>query len=307
MVDFYSSIKFYRKVLKTYFKKFFTFAVFFLLFSSPIFAQEQKSIGLTPSSLSFNKFLRSSHYEQQFFLTFSRENQNSKIKIYKNNKEGSNWIKILPQDEFEIKAGQTDLKFTVSIDIPSNAEQKKYELKINIERISIQESSQIAVMTAVELPIKFEVTNEKVEDWEIRNAEIKNIKEVEPLKLVLKVNNKGNSAIVVPKVVVIIKDNSYQELKKFEENGKQSINAYETKDIEFVFKNHSLKSGEYIADIKVFDDNDLVKYSNSVIFIVFKSNAFFQNHLIGKSLIFLGIVILIFLLVFFFRKKKKNE
>jgi len=259
------------------------------------------SVGISPPRIYESSLLQGSHFEKLIFLSKSITNEDLDVVIETEGEVGR-WISVDKGKNFIFPKEDQSIPLIFSIDVPLDAELGSYENKININ--IKPRSNDIGISTQVVLPIdvKIGVTDREVIDYSINQIKIPNVEDGSPIKILLTIDNKGNTEAKPSRIDVILMD-------KFKEKRLQitnhAFNGYIppfTKQEIVMEVPHSLDPEQYWAYISIYDEDVIVKEDN-VIFDILESESFSPKQipkLVG------GIFLLgLFLFIFFIIRRNK--
>jgi len=221
--------------------------------------------GLSPPSLRNDFLIPGSHYEQVISLARGEPDTSTKIKINIKAPEVAKWIKVEPGLEFELPAGVQQFPVKFIVDVPRSAEFKLYEGKIEIVTVPPKpESGQIATALGGVAQIALNVTDQEFSLFEFRMATLADIEENAPVKLILKIENKGNQLTGPNRVLLKVYDQNHTNvIKETEAIISEQVAPFEIKDFNIIFP-VILKKGEYWGDFDIYKDSRLVKRGGQV-------------------------------------------
>lgn len=229
------------------------------------------------------------------------------------------WIKVEPGLEFELPEGTQQFPVKFIVDVPSDAELKLYQGTIDILTSPEKgEGGQVAVALGAKAQIALRVTAEEVSGFEFRGITLKDVEEGSPIKLILKIENKGNQEIGPTKVYLKVFDRHHSALlEENEADVLERVEPFQIQEISVEFPTN-LGIGQYWGDFEIYQDEKLVKKDKQVFNILEKSvvpgpeekeEKGEEEKEEGFPYLYIGIVIIAILVlggaVWFFLKKKK--
>jgi len=243
-----------------------------------------------------NAIFAGSHYEQKITLLRSSADADMQAVIKVSAPEISSWVSIDKGDTFDLPQDQLRVPMVVKIDVPSDAEIGNYKGHLNI-KITPKEntvSNGVAIALGARVEIDITVTDESFVDFIIRRVSIPSIEELKKpwrykifswffyrVKVVMKVENTGNTAIAPSRVHIDIYDNANKELLESHDDKKiELIDPFATKDVEATFPT-DLAPGEYWGRISIYKDKDIIQ-KNEIIFTVYAPDKALAPLQLGK-------------------------
>jgi hypothetical protein len=288
--------------------------VLFQLFSSKAFAV---SVGVSPSELRNDLFLPGTHYEQEFIVSRGFPTEDAKAIIDLDAPDVKDWIRFDPGTEFPLPKGEQRVAFKVIVDVPEDAELKNYTGSFRVKLGGLAPQGEVTVVPAVRINMNVTVGNEEKELWEVRQVTIDPFAEDQPLKIRIKINNKGNIPAKPTKVVIEVTDLSGNYIATLELYDFDEVPAFTMQDIEGLLKGHGLKKGDYFATVRVYNGDNEV-YNDKVFFtvngpsgVLGKAKAWLSQQSLGKIMVVCGggvlAVLILVPLIGFAKKRKKKE
>jgi hypothetical protein len=289
-----------------------TFTIVLLL---PAGARAQDTgLGLSPPYIRNDVLLPGTTYRQK--MTISRANPTSAntAKIEMDDSEINDWISFEPGTEFVLPEGQQRFEITAIVKVPKDADKKTYNATGRVVLTSIDISGQVIILPGVQFAVLLTVTDEKVENLEVKFAEIPDFPTNKKLGLNLRIENAGNTDTSPTRVEVDVLDLQQNKIITLKSDDLDKVKAYETEIITEFFKDHGLEPNTYFADVRVYLDDDMI-FDKKISFEVTGEqsgiDSFASDLSTGqKVLIGLGIAGLLGLFFWFIlgkRRKKDDE
>ncbi len=283
---------------------------FFYIFTTPALA----GFGVSPADISNNHLKPGDNFEKEITLSRSDINEDLKVTIETDLKEAEDWFQFEPGKEFIFPTGQARQILKIKVNVPNNAELKTYQGIIRIKASSVDsKNSGVSIVKGARMEVNLVTTSFDINTLVVKGMSILEINNNDPIKLLLNIENKGNTQIAPSKVTIEIQDLTQKTIGILEDTNLEKIDPNTSKEIMAEFKN-SLKKGEYFGLIKVYLDNKII-HSDRLVFKVnetssvnnqqktsVNNNAVILKH-IGYSLILLLPVVIIFIL----RQKTNNK
>lgn len=225
------------------------------------------------------------------------------------------WINYDTGKEFLYKKGETSKIINISVDVPSNAEFKKYTgfIRINAKK-SDSSSDSTAVIGGTRLNIDLEVVNKEVKSLMVTAVSINKPATSEQIILHTNIKNIGNVNLGLTKATIEVKDINGALIKTIEKKDIEQIEAFTTKFIDIKF-DHDLNPGEYFAQVKYFL-NDNIVYDNKLVLEIVKDDSVLLLPTVSiddnLAIIFIGVIIASFTMLYFIvskmlKKEIKNK
>ena len=242
--------------------------LFFSLGISPVLA----GFGISPPSLKNDHLLPGSHYEQVIYLVRGEPKETLFTRIKINAPEIESWIKVEPGFEFELPKGVQQFPVKFIVDVPQNAELKLYQGTIDILTSSEKtKGGQITTALGAQAEIALRITEEQFSEFEFRLIDLADTEEGSPLKLILKIENKGNQKTGPTKAILKVFDKYHQTLlEESETEISEKVEPFQIKELSVEFPTN-LTIGQYWGDFEIYQDDKLVKKDKQVFNILEKA------------------------------------
>lgn len=303
---------------KRSFSKLFLGLIFSCLFFGLGIGQVLAGFGISPPRLANDHLLPGSHYEQDIYLVRGQPKATLFTTIQINAPEIESWIKIEPGFEFELPEGVQQFPVKFIVDVPQDAEFKLYEGTIDILTSPKKaEEGQVTVALGAEAKIALRVTAEEFSEFEFRGITLSDAEEGSPIKLILKIGNKGNQKTGPTKVGLKVFDKYHQSLlEESETDILERVEPFQIQELVAEFPTN-LGIGQYWGEIEIYKDGELVKKDKQVFYILEKAVVTGLEEEEGKEekgkgfpYLYFGIGIIAVLIsggaVWFFLKRKKT-
>ena len=274
--------------------------------------------GIQPPYVKPNKpIFAGTHYEQKITLLRSSADADMQAIIKVSAPEISSWITIDKGETFDLLKDQLRVPMIVMIDVPSDAEIGNYKGHLNI-RIAPKEkslTSGVAIALGARVEIDITVTDESFVDFIVRKVDIPSIEQLTRpwdlpifswffyrVKVVMKIENTGNTKIAPSRVHIDIYDNAKKKLLESHDDKRiDKIEPFKTKEVVATFPT-KLGPGEYWGKISIYKDKDIIQ-KNEIIFRIFAPGESLTPLKLGKwpyimmgALIFLLLIIVMILI-----------
>jgi len=277
----------------------------------------QAGLGISPSQWIEKHALRGSRIEKIF--TLSRAEPKEDL-YFKAEIEGEikDWIKIDKGLEFTMPKGEQQFPIKVIIDVPQDAEYRGYQGGVRLKSESKTETVEgIGVALHALIQIDLTVSEEEFLDYEILQIAIPKQEEGKPLKVVLKIWNRGNVEAKPTKLTADFWD-------KYKSEQLESTEITDFSEIKAVapFSEGEItlslpiqfEPEQYWANVKVYHDEEILK-SEDIFFEIVEAGGLEKEILPGaisteiregsKGYIGIGLIVLIILAFLGWRERKK--
>jgi len=307
--------------LKRSFSKLFLGLILGTLFFSLGIGSVLAGFGISPPRLANDHLLPGSHYEQDIYLVRGEPKETLFTTIKINAPEIESWIKVDPGFEFELPKGVQQFPVKFIVDVPQDAELKLYQGTIDILTSPEKaEGGQVTVALGAEAKIALRVTAEEFSEFEFRGVTLSDVEQGSPIKLVLKIENKGNQETGPTKVYLKVFDQHHSALlEESEADILERVEPFQIQEIPVEFPT-DLGIGQYWGDFEIYQDDKLVRKDKQVFYILEKSvvpgleekeEKGEEEKEEGFPYLYIGIAIIAILVlggaVWFFLKKKKTK
>ena len=235
--------------------------------------------------------------------------------------EIKDWIKIDKGLEFVMPKGEQQFPIRVSIDVPQDAEYRGYQGGVRLKSESKAEATEgIGVVLSALIQIDLTVSEEEFLDYEILQIAIPKQEEGKPLKVVLKIWNRGNVEAKPTKLTA-----DFWDKYKWEQLESKEITDFSKIEAIASFSEGEIKlelpikfePEQYWANIKVYQDEELLK-SENIFFEIVEAGSLEKEILPGalatetkegkKGFPYLytgiGVIVLIGLILLYLKKTK---
>lgn len=278
--------------------------------------------GISPPYVINENLGRGSHFEQKIILVRDNPIEDWKAEISIEAPNFENWIKIDKGKEFILPKGENQVPIIVSVNVPKNAEYKRYKGAIRIKTLPLtpSEAGTVAIALGGRIEIDLNVSKE-IFDFKVRGIKFEDFKEgykflswylPGKIKFLIKIENIGNVPAGPSKVVFDIYNEAQTELLETTQTTKlEKVKPFETKWILAQLPT-KLKAGGYWADYKIYKKNEIVQQARIHFSIlphetISKGKINLADLPLGLKIgpiIFLIIVILIIVILFLKKRKK---
>jgi hypothetical protein len=233
--------------------------LFLLLSHVPTLA----GFGVSPTNV-LNEYLKPGFtFEREIFISRSVDLAEAEINIASELPGFESWFSFLPGKTFKFANGSSTTSFKILINVPEDAEYKRYDGVIRVTAKSAQqEVGGVSIINGARLEVNLATTEEEFKLLTIKSIKVRNSLVGEDIKIDIIGENSGNVA-VSPRMEVTIMDLLMEDLETHEIQNFGSIEPNETKDLTGEFKTN-LETGEYFILVKVFLDEELLRQDRLV-------------------------------------------
>ena len=241
----------------------FLIALLPFLMVKPAFA----GFGVSPAEIYNDSLKPGSTFEKEIVLSRSDPEENLKVIIETDLNETESWIRFEPGKEFIFPKGETRKTIKAIVSIPNNAELKNYKGLLRIKASSADTSnSGVSIVQGARMEVTLITTSINVDILSIKSLNIPDVDFQKPIKLLVSVQNGGNTEIAPSKIILEIQDLTKNIIETQEVTKLEKTPSNTTKEIIAEFKNN-LNSGEYFGIVKVYLDDKLLR-SDRLVFRV---------------------------------------
>ncbi len=225
--------------------------------------------GVSPAEIYNDSLKPGAKFEKEIILSRSDPDENLKVIIETDLHEAESWIKFEPGREFVFPKGETRISLKVTINVPDNAELKNYKGLLRIKAASMDSTnSGVSIVQGARMEVNLVTTSINVDILSIKGLNIPNVDFQQPIKLLVNIENNGNTEVTPSKIILEIQDLTQTTIETQEVTKLDKVSPNTTKEITAEFKNN-LNSGEYFGLVKVYLNDKLLRSDR----LVFKINA----------------------------------
>ena len=226
--------------------------------------------GVTPPYFRNDSLTRNSIYEQQILLVRGDPTNSLKATVLIDAPEIYDWITIVEGTESELPRGEQKVPMTVRVEVPDDADFKKYSGAIRVKTGALDDQvtgGAVNISLGAQINIDLNVIDREIKDFRVRKINIQDLNEGHKLgwlyfpgkiRFGMLVENTGNIDVTPSDVVFRIYDFSGTVL--LEETGKKGktkkIKPYATEEI-FAELPTRLPAGSYIAKYEIYNDEEV--------------------------------------------------
>jgi hypothetical protein len=204
----------------------------------------------------------------------------------------------------------------VNIAVPSDTELKPTNGFIRIKAVGTQQdlNSSVSVVKGARLGVNLNTTDQDFVELLVRAIDIADVNGGDPIKSVLKVENKGNIAAGPDLVTLEIQNLNQQPITTLEDNTIDTIEPGETSEVTAEFIG-SIEIGEYFGVVKVYYQGTLLR-EETLVFNVLEAietvtpsqEEVGDPNILNYILIaILTVAVVAFLIILFLYKKRKKS
>lgn len=269
------------------------------------------SIGVSPSQISDLELMPGNSYTRQFTVSRSDTSTSEKIQVEISMNDGiGKWISTSPEN-LELKKGENRKDFNVEITIPEDAEFGEYTGNIRVRLVPVASTAQVQLFPGVRIDLQFIVGENVTIDLKVLRSSLSNITQNQPLHLAMEVENRGNASDSVDIVELEVTNLAGKPLYSASTKEIEEIDAFDKAEINYIFKNHDLQVGQYLANLAVSSDGDTI-YTNRLSFEISEEvkpnedDRDFRKILISIGLI-VGLSSVLAFIIFVIYKRRKDD
>lgn len=232
------------------------FSTFLLLVPNQVFA----GLGISPAEIQNMHIKPGMSYEQVFEISRSKTDyvMDVSVSIDMNNEEQNEWISIEPSMKFQLDEGVDRRDMTVKVDVPEDAELGEYNGFVRIETTGDSDGpGAVTVTEGARIDVNLTVTDQDYTELLVRLMKFEDVYGDDPIKLMLKIENKGNVEAAPSKVIAKIKDLTQTEVATIETQDIEKVEPGKTQEVYAYFEN-TLEKGEYFGDVSVYNGDELL-------------------------------------------------
>jgi hypothetical protein len=236
---------------------------FFSLSATPVLA----GFGISPADV-YNTHLKpGDNFEKEITLSRSDINEDLKVVVETDLKEAESWFQFEPGKEFVFPTGQSRIILKIKVNVPTNAELKAYQGVIRIKASSVDtKNSGVSIVKGARMEVNLVTTSLDLSTLVVKGMSISEVHDSNPIKLLMNIENKGNTITAPTKVNLEIQDLTQKTIETLEDTSMEKIDPNISKEIVAEFKNN-LGGGEYFGLVKVYLDDKLI-HSDRLVFKV---------------------------------------
>ncbi len=238
------------------------------VFAGSVFA----GFRISPPKVANEHLLPGSDFEQIIYLVRGKPDKTLLASVKIDAPEIEDWIKIEQGLEFEVPKGVQQFPMKVIVNVPKEAILGTYKGTIIVNTAPLEQTKEqggmaVRVALGAEIQIDLRISNQEFSDFSIQRIVIEDIEKESPIKLALKIQNKGNVRTGPTKVFLEVWDKYHNQLLYSKEKDiSERIDPFQIKEI-FVEFSNDLEEGQYWAELKIYE-NDEVFEQDKVVFNV---------------------------------------
>jgi hypothetical protein len=228
------------------------------------------AFGISPPHIINDRLYPGAYFEQQITLSRPAGEAAVNCKIDFNLPGFENWIEVEPGEEFAIPEGERIVKIKAKVNVPKNAapSYKKGNLRVTVA--PQQETGKINIVLGAQIDVDLAVTNEKIDDFAVRQVKIPDIETGWKIIVYSRIENTGNIENAPDKVLLKVYDSGHKNLIKAAQTSKlQKIKPFQTGETLAFFK-IPLEVGQYWGEAQIYKGKDVI-WEEKAIFTVRES------------------------------------
>jgi len=278
-------------------KRVFSILLIVVCFSSVANVAMGATIGVSPATFANDSLLPGMTYEQIIYVSRPDpfETMPAKVEIIAG--DIKSWISIVNGNEFDLPKGIQQFPMKVKVSVPENANLGDYGGKISLTTVSpasYEANAPLRSQVGSVIDIKLKVIDKNVFSYKIQHIYIEDTPANLPIKLLVKVQNRGNVPAAPTKAKISFHDMyRTQKLWEGENDILGRVKPFSLQDVAVGFPN-KLQEGQYWADVVLFD-GDKLSHEESIVFTIVAPLPFWKNQnflMIGAIII--GLILIVF-------------
>jgi hypothetical protein len=220
--------------------------------------------GISPGGI-FNDHLKpGAHVEQQITVSRSDPDEELIAVIEPDLGEMNEWFTFVPGREFVLPQGQQQVSITAIIDVPEDVEFKQYKGFLRVKAAPRQQPLGVSIVKGARLEVGLVASEFDVRQLLVRMISANEPKVNEPLELLMRIENTGNTDIAPTQVKIDFYDLGDSLISSITESDLDVVPAYEIEDV-VTRVLHDLPAGEYFADVRVFLGEEVLREERIVV------------------------------------------
>lgn len=246
-------------VIKTMIKNKLSFLILAIILPFLMVKPAFAGFGVSPAEIYNDSLKPGSKFEKDIVLSRSDTDENLKVVIETDLGDAGSWIKFDPGTEFIFAKGETRKTVKATVSVPNNAELKNYKGFLRIKASSMDStSSGVSIIKGARMEVNLVTTSLSVDILNIKGLNIPDVDFQKPIKLLVNVQNNGNTDISPSKVILEVQDLNKNTIETQNVTKIEKVSSNTTKEITAEFKN-DLNSGEYFGNVQVFLGDKLLR------------------------------------------------
>jgi hypothetical protein len=235
--------------------------------------QVSAGFGISPG-LIYNDHLKPGmHYEQEIYISRSDAEEELTVLVEPDLAEIDSWFKFEPGKKFTFAKNKHMMSFKAIIDVPKEAEIKKYHGYIRVKATnSDSDKGGVSVVKGARMNVDLIATEINVVELNVQQLKLDETKQDNEgnakLTLHVKAENTGNTAVSFDKITLDIQNIQQKPVTTLSnESQLPEIKPSEVKTFDVNF-NTKISAGEYFAIVKIYFNNKVIKTERLVLRII---------------------------------------
>lgn len=294
-----------------------TFIIAVFAFPKTLFA-----FGITPAEIYIEDIKPGSHYETEIYVTRPVTEANEKLKVIIEPDLGDmvSWCTFIPGKEFDFPSGKNTTSFKVAIDVPQNAPLNNFKGQITIKGLSEKKANEgVTMVKGAVLGVNITTSNSEVLSMKVLSIEAPQVNAGDPVRLLLNIQNLGNTAVAPDRVDMEIMDLFEKPKESLSVSKLDKVEPFSTKEIKADFDSN-LEKGQYRVDASVVFQGKEIFTKRMVLTVnakpakpeiqtpeISEGTVVNQAGRAGIILAIFGILMLIIVLLLYFRGVKLHD
>lgn len=225
--------------------------------------------GISPPYVENEYLTRGSHYEQSIYLVRGDPVEDLKINLVVSVPNADGWFKIDKGAEFIMPKGETKMPIVISVDVPTNAEYKRYQGTIGVKTSSPQElaGGSVGITLGGQIDVNLNVTKEGSSNFKIRAVRVADFDESHKwfwwqvpawINFEMQLENLGGFKVAPTNVAFDIYDNKNKnQVAKVEATSIKKTLPFTTGWVAVNLPT-DLQSGSYWARYRIYKGSEIV-------------------------------------------------
>jgi len=220
--------------------------------------------GVSPAGLYHQHLKPGTCFSQDFVISRADPDEELVAVIEADLPEIGDWFQFEPGKKFTLPAGQKRVDFTIKVCPPNETPSDRYQGVIRVKATPREEEIVgVSVVKGARIEVDLTTSEENFTDLIVRQIKIGDVKGKEPIRVWLKIENRGNTVAAPDRLELEILDLRQQPLTTLQTERLAPIPPSETKEIEAQLET-DLGSGEYFAWARVYLGDQLLRQERLV-------------------------------------------
>jgi len=215
--------------------------------------------GISPAGLYHQHLKPGTCFSQTFVISRADPDDELVAVIETDLAEIEDWFQFEPGKKFTLPSGKKRVDFEIKVCPPSEAPFQRYQGVIRVKAAPREEEIVgVSVVKGARIEVDLTTTEENFTDLIVRQIKISDVEGDQPIKVWLKIENRGNTVAAPDRLELEILDLRQQPLTTLTTEQLSPIPPSEIKEIEVSLET-DLGSGEYFVWAKVYLGDQLLR------------------------------------------------